>query len=238
MTRTEKNELASKEGYALPPTSRAHVALSLSRPSLLTARGATWRRYAFLLRGEAETRLCDYDAAMRTFQLGCKADARLGPEARKELRQAWYGTHRHRDSASTHPHLPCDLPGLKPTLAAFGRYAAKELCRGWRRAGRLKKAEARKRAFAGERRPVLHDIQKFTRPEDKALALRNLAMLHSCAIHTPSNHPPPAAPSACMPTPPISPRSRLSYSHFTEISPLLFPPVSPRSRFSYSHPFQ
>ena len=78
--------------------------------------------YAFLLRGEAETRLCDYDKvrantqakpsqarrttaqsspalthspsptiqlttqpppppqqAMRTFQLGCKADARLGP---------------------------------------------------------------------------------------------------------------------------------------------------------------
>ena len=120
MTRQEKNELASKEGYA------------------------------FLLRGEAETRLCDYDAAMRTFQLGCKADARLGPEARKELRQAWY--------------------------------AAKELCRGWRRAGRLKKMEQKKKAFAAERRPVLHDIEKFSKPEDKALALKNLAVGPSLCI--------------------------------------------------------
>ena len=95
---------------------------------------------AFLLRGEAETRLCDYDTAMRTFQLGCKSDARLGPEARKELRQAWY--------------------------------AAKELCRGWRRAGRLKHPEKKAKAFAAERRPVLHDIAKFEKPEDKALALK------------------------------------------------------------------
>ena len=59
MTRQEKNELARKEGKA------------------------------FLLRGQAETRLCDYDTAMRTFQLGCKADARLGPEALKELYGVW-----------------------------------------------------------------------------------------------------------------------------------------------------
>jgi hypothetical protein len=69
---------------------------------------------------------------MRTYQLGCKADSRLGPEARKELRQAWY--------------------------------AAKELCRGWRRAGRQKDAEKKKKAFAAERRPVLHDITTFKKP--------------------------------------------------------------------------
>ena len=117
MTRHEKNELAKKEGRA------------------------------YLLRGQAEVRLCDYDAAMRTFQLGCKADARLGPEALKELREAWY--------------------------------AAKELCRGWRRAGRMKKLEKKRVAFAAERKPVLYDIAKFEREEDKAVALRNLAGLHS-----------------------------------------------------------
>ena len=185
MTRQQKNELAKKEGYA------------------------------FLLRGEAETRLCDYDkvrantqansrrrtqqqsspaplthtpsptinshspslpnlphhpTGVRTFQLGCKADARLGPEARKELRQAWY--------------------------------AAKELCRGWRRAGRLKSMEKRRMAFAAERRPVLHDIAKFEKEEDKALALRNLAGIHTewgmheeavellttALTHTPEDH--------------------------------------------------
>ena len=117
MTRQQKNELAKQEGRA------------------------------FLLRGQAETRLCDYDAAMRTFQLGCKADARLGPEALKELRTAWY--------------------------------AAKELCRGWRRAGRQRKLARKKAAFLGERQPVLADIAKFEEPADKALALRNLASIHS-----------------------------------------------------------
>ena len=34
-------------------------------------------------------------------------------------------------------------------------------------------------AFAAERRPVLHDIAKFEKEEDKALALRNLAGIHT-----------------------------------------------------------
>ena len=140
MTRQEKNELARKEGRA------------------------------FLLRGQAETRLCDYDKAMRTYQLGCKADARLGPEALKDLRQAWH--------------------------------AAKELCRGWRRAGMIKKLEKKKMAFKAQRLPVFHDIDKFERPEDKALALRNLAGIHTkwemheeavellttALAHTPNDH--------------------------------------------------
>ena len=117
MTRQEKNELARKEGRS------------------------------FLLRGQAETRLCDYDTAMRTYQLGCKADARLGPEALKDLRTAWY--------------------------------AAKELCRGWRRAGVMKNPERRKMAFKAQRLPALHDIAQFERPEDKALALRNMAGIHT-----------------------------------------------------------
>ena len=116
MTRQQKNELARKEG-------RAH-----------------------LLRGQSELRLCDYDAAMRTFQLGCKADSRLGPEASKDLRQAWL--------------------------------AVKELCRGWRRAGHAPQ-KRKKAAFSAERQPVLADIQKFAEPADKALALRNLAAIHS-----------------------------------------------------------
>ena len=116
MTRQQKNELARKEGRS------------------------------YLLRGQAEVRLCDYDAAMRTFQLGCKADARLGPEALKDLRQAWI--------------------------------AAKELCRGWRRAGRAPK-KRKKAAFLAERRPVIADIEKFAEPADKALALRNLAGIHA-----------------------------------------------------------
>ena len=116
MSRQEKNELARKEGRA------------------------------FLLRGEAELRLCDYDAAMRTFQLGCKADSRLGPDALKELRQAWF--------------------------------TAKELCRGWRRAGRAR-PKRKKAAFLAERLPVLADIDRFSEPSDKALALRNLASIHA-----------------------------------------------------------
>ena len=34
-------------------------------------------------------------------------------------------------------------------------------------------------AFAAERRPVLHDIAKFEKEEDKALALHNLAGIHT-----------------------------------------------------------
>ena len=53
------------------------------------------------------------------------------------------------------------------------------MCRGWRRAGQLRKLAKRKAAFALERRPVLADIAKFAEPADKALALRNLAAVHA-----------------------------------------------------------
>ena len=117
MTRQEKNALARSQGRS------------------------------FLLRGHAEVRLCDYDAAMHTFQQGCKADARLGPEAHKELREQWYAT--------------------------------KELCRGWRRAGKMRKKTQKANAFRAERQPVLADIAKFVQPSDKALALKNLASIHT-----------------------------------------------------------
>lgn len=52
---------------------------------------------AYLLRGQAEMRLCDFWGALRTFQLGCKA----WPKD-KELREHWYvqGRERKRNDES------------------------------------------------------------------------------------------------------------------------------------------
>ena len=180
LTLAPASPLPSPPPQPPPPPSPSPFTLLLAPPQASRHSGR-----GYLLKGKAQLQLCAFDEAMVTFQQASSSSSRGRP---------WPPSNRYvQPQPQPSPLAP--TPTLTPTLTSQqgckadpadkllreAWFGAKNVCKAFRSAARLKHGgeAARALAFEAARQPSLHALRQLPEACDRATCYANLAAIHA-----------------------------------------------------------